>query len=445
MTVTPPAWHLTSAYAPSKRIQDLAMGRQKIGTNLVQRKKTSWPIFLFLTALVVPWTFFIGPLRLSPYRLVLLVMILPCLGIWITGRAGRIRLADILILLFSFWCTLSLAAIHGFERIVQTSGIIFIETLGPYLLARCYIRDADDFYNVASLLFRIVLVLLPFAIIEFITGQNIWRDLFAAIWPVTVDKQMPTRGGLTRVQMGFDHPILFGMCVASILAPVHLVLGYRRGFAQRSFKTAIVGAVSFVSLSAGPLVSLIVQGFLLSCSGLLRAIKMPWPVLIGILAMLSLALQVVAKRSLLDIAAGFFVFEPGSYWYRRMIWDYGVASVLKHPLYGIGFNTWERGSDMSSSVDNFWLMLAMRNGLPACLLLLLTLLSIFLPLGFKKGLDDKITAYRTAFLISMIAFFLVGWTVSFWDAAYVLFTFAMGSGIWMLDVRPEKRTLAGAR
>ena len=67
------------------------------------------------------------------------------------------------------------------------------------------------------------------------------------------------------MQMGFDHPILFGMCIASILAPVHLVLGYRRDFAQRSFKTAIVGAVSFMSLSAGPLVSLMVQGFLLSC------------------------------------------------------------------------------------------------------------------------------------------------------------------------------------
>lgn len=37
---------------------------------------------------------------------------------------------------------------------------------------------------------------------------------------------------------------------------------------------------------------------------------------------------------------------------------------------------------------------------------------IFLAVGFKKGLDDKITAYRTAFLIAMTSFFLVGWTGS---------------------------------
>ena len=72
---------------------------------------------------------------------------------------------------------------------------MFIETVGPYLLARCYIRDADDFYNVIQLLFRIVLLLLPFAIVEFVTGQDIWRDLFAAIWPVKTDSADASRDG----------------------------------------------------------------------------------------------------------------------------------------------------------------------------------------------------------------------------------------------------------
>ena len=39
----------------------------------------------------------------------------------------------------------------------------------------------------------------------------------------------------------------------------------------------------------------------------------------------------------------------------------------------------------------------------------------------------------------MTAFFLVGWTVHFWDAAYVLFLFLMGSGVWMLDVETKER------
>ena len=161
--------------------------QQKIESHRAKRKKIRWPVFLFLLALVVPWVIFIGPLRMSLYRFVLLVMVLPCLGMWMAGKAGRIRTADIALLLFSFWCTLSLIVIHGMALSVQPSGIVFIETLGPYLLARCYIRDADDFYNVIQLLFRIVVLLLPFAIFEFVSGQNISRELFAAIFPTLSD------------------------------------------------------------------------------------------------------------------------------------------------------------------------------------------------------------------------------------------------------------------
>ena len=319
---------------------------------------------------------------------------------------------------------------------IQSWGVGLIETLGPYLLARCYIRNADDFYNLIQLQFRIVILLLPFAIVEFITGKDVWRDLFAAVWPVQITAQMPSRGGLTRVQMGFDHPILFGVCIAGIFAPVHLVLGYGRGIAQRSFKTAIVGAVSFMSLSAGAVVSLAVQALLLLLIG---AIKMPWKILIGLLILIGLAIALVANRTLIDVVTSFVIFDPETYWYRKLIWEYGGASVLNHPLFGIGFNEWVRPRYMSTTIDNFWLLLAMRHGLPASFFLLLTLLSIFLALNFKKGLDDKITAYRTAFLISIVAFFLAGWTVHYWDAGYVIFMFTMGSGIWMLDVIPGER------
>ena len=158
---------------------------QKIESRRAKNKRLSWPVLLFLIGLVVPWVIFIGPLRLSVYRFVLLVMVLPCLGMLMAGKAGRTRTADIALLLFCIWCTFGLVLNHGFESSVETSGIIFVETFGPYLLARCYIRDADDFYNVIQLLFRIVVLLLPFAIFEFVSGQNILHELFAAVFPVS--------------------------------------------------------------------------------------------------------------------------------------------------------------------------------------------------------------------------------------------------------------------
>jgi O-antigen ligase len=418
--------------------------RQTIGSYRAKRQKLAWPVFLFLIALVVPWVIFVGPLRMSVYRFVLLATVLPCLCMWIAGRAGRIRLADILLLLFWFWCMLGLMVIHGMELSVQTSGIWFVETLGPYLLARCYIRDADDFYNMTQLLFRIVLVLLPFAIVEFLTGQNVLRELFAVIFP-TLSDSMPPRWGLTRVQSAFDHPILFGLCTGSVFALVHLVLGYEKNVLQRSVRTSLVGAASILSMSSGPIIAVIAQGLLLSWNSLLRVVKMRWKILVGLLAVMVLLIELVANRSLPAIVSSYLAFDQQSYWFRLLIWDYGSASVLKHPLFGVGLNEWQRPDWMPSSIDNIWLFLAVRYGLPAPLLLLLALSSIFWAVASKKGLDDRLAAYRTAYLITMMAFFLVGWTVHFWDAAYVLFLFLMGSGVWLLDVRSEERAALHVR
>jgi hypothetical protein len=423
----------------------LVLPRQRVfESRRAKRKKVHWPVALFLIALVVPWVFYFGPLRMSVYRIVLLLMLLPCLGMWIAGKAGRIRIADIALLLYSFWAMLSLTVIHGFELSFQSSGIVFIETLVPYLLARRYIRDADDFYNVVQLLFRIVVLLLPFALIEFVTGVNISRELFAMVLPTFTDS-MPARLGLTRVQSVFDHPILFGVFTCSIFALVHLVLGYKKDSLQRSFMTGIVGATSMLSVSSGPLTALVAQASLLCWNGLLGAFAFRWKLLIALLAFMSLTVQLVANRSLLDIVVTYFTFDPGSYWFRKVIWMYGTASALDHPLFGTGLGQWERPDWMGSSIDNFWLFHAVRYGLPAAFLMPLAFFSVFLPVSFKKGLDDKLVEYRTGFLITMTAFFVVAWTVHFWDANYVVFLFLMGSGVWILDVKPKERSALEAQ
>ncbi len=413
--------------------------RRTFESQRAQRKGVHWPVALFLIALVIPWVFYIGSLRLSVYRLVLLLTFLPCLIRWIGGKAGRIRIADIALLLYLFWVTLSFVVIHGWESSFQSAGIIILETMGPYLLARCYVRDAEDFYNVVRLLFRIVVALIPFAIIEFVSGVNVSRELFAIVLPTLTDA-MPTRLGLTRVQSMFDHPILFGVFTGSIFALVHLVLGYRRDTVQRFSMTAIVGATSMLSVSSGPLTALVTQGFLLFWNALLSAFRFRWILLIALVTFTSLAIELVANRSLLDIVVTHFLFDPGSYWFRKVIWTYGTASALNHPLFGTGLGDWERPPWMSPSIDNFWLLQAVHNGLPAAFLILLAFGSIFLAVGLKKGLDDKLDNYRTGFLIAMTGFFQVGWTVAFWDAAYVLFVFLMGSGVWILDVETKKKS-----
>ena len=53
-------------------------GRQTVYSPQIGEKKLAWPVCLLLIALIVPWVLPIGAMRLSLYRIVLLVMILPC-------------------------------------------------------------------------------------------------------------------------------------------------------------------------------------------------------------------------------------------------------------------------------------------------------------------------------------------------------------------------------
>ena len=54
-----------------------------------QKRGLRWPVALFLLGLLVPWEIGIDPLRLSVYRIVLLVILLPCIFAWLSGKAGR--------------------------------------------------------------------------------------------------------------------------------------------------------------------------------------------------------------------------------------------------------------------------------------------------------------------------------------------------------------------
>jgi hypothetical protein len=412
-----------------------ASRRQRRESSKAHGSRICWPVLLFLVTLMVPWVISIGSFRMSLYRIVLIVMVVPCLVMWATGRAGRIRVADISLLLFTLWATLGLVVVNGPGAAAETAGIRFIETMGAYMLARCYVRDADQFYYSVKILFRVILLLMPFAMFEFVTSRNVSHELFAMIGPTFSYPPMPPRWGLTRVQSVFDHPILFGVCTGGLLALVHLVLGYQESLPRRSFRTLIVGVTAFMSLSAGPISAVAVQAFLLAWNGALRSIKNRWTILIALFASAFLLVEAVANRSALNILVSLFVFEPGSYWFRKLIWEYGTAAALNHPLFGVGLDEWPRPAWMPPSIDNFWLIHAVLHGLPAAALMPLSFVSIVIPLAFRRGFDGKLREYRTGFLITMTALALVGWTVHFWNTTYVLVLFLLGSGVWMLDMR----------
>lgn len=401
-----------------------------------ERARLAWPARLLLISLFLPWTWHIGPLAVSPYRLVLLTMVVPCFFLWITGRAGRIRGADITLLLYCLWCAVSLMVNHGFEGSIQQAGIQFVETAGAYFVARCYIRDADIFRDAIRLLFVIVVILFPLAVLETVTNRNFLLEFLSPILPVLPIAENEMRWGLRRVQAALEHPILFGVVCGSIMALVHLALGYGEKASSRWLRTGMVSATAFLSLSAGPITALAAQGLLLFWNWMLRKYEYRWRLLGAMLSAIWITLSLVANRSVANIFLSYFSFDAQSAYFRILIWTFGTQSALNHPFFGVGLNRWDRPSWMPNSIDMFWLIHAVQYGIPAAILMFLTFLLPLLSIGLLNGLSDRLEQYRTGYMIAMFGFFLAGWTVHFWNATYVLFLFLLGSGIWMLDVRP---------
>ena len=120
------------------------------------------------------------------------------------------------------------------------------------------------------------------------------------------------------------------------------------------------------SLSSGPLLAVLVQMCLATWDRLLFFMRFRWVVL-GFLALFALLLlKILAQFHLLDFVLEHFTFNKDFADGRLVVFDYGMMEVMKHPVFGIGLSDWTRPWYRAgkSSFDNFWLLEAMRFGVP---------------------------------------------------------------------------------
>jgi hypothetical protein len=395
-----------------------------------------WTVIFFLVGLVTPWIISLGPLNLSVYRLVLLAVLLPCLVSWLSGSLRGIRFPDVALFFYCIWAGYALFAAHEGSAALQTSGILFIETMGAYLLARRFIRSAADFRGMVLAVTMVVLGLLPFALYEWVTGDKPILSALSAIFPTVEITTLTPRWGFWRVQGPFSHSIEFGLFCTSILSLTHLAWGQSCSFTTRWILSGAVTGTAFLSMSSAPITCLLFQIALIGYNNLLGQYKSRWTILWSVFVLGLVFAQLGTSQGAIKFFISNFTFDPQTGWYRVAIWDFGSASVVNHPLLGIGLADWERPRWMASdSVDNFWLLTAMRYGIPAAILLLASCIWMMVAVGRATSGDKTIETCRLAYLICMTTFMFVGATIHFSHAVYAWFMFVLGSGAWLFTER----------
>ncbi|MCO5062891.1 MAG: O-antigen ligase family protein [Rhizobiaceae bacterium] len=401
------------------------------------------PVMVFLVGLIIPWIIPLGILNLSVYRIVLLITIVPCFIAWLSGKAGPKRAVDFLVIAFWVWSAISLIATEGLVTSVEPSGIFAVETLGAYFLARVYIRTMDDFRRLILVAAAGVLLLLPFALIELVTGAKPLLSIFGLVFPTVRSTEM-FRSGLWRVQGPFDHSIIFGVNCVSIFALAFLAVGHSAYTKLR--KAVITGGIALAaifSLSSAPLAVLALQSALLSWKWVFKRMPYRWILLFSILFCCYLVVEFGSNQTPIQFYIRYFTFDMQTGWHRLWIWDYGSASVAAHPWFGIGFADWVRPWWLhSDSVDNFWLLMAMRHGIPAFAILAIAILTLSIAIGLRKSENEELNDYRVGYLIVIAGYVFAGSTVHFWAGALAWFFFLLGSGPWMLEPGAESKSAA---
>jgi hypothetical protein len=350
-------------------------------------------------------------------------------------------------ILFAAWGAIALFATTPFNSAVQSAGIFIIESLGAYLMGRSLIRNEKSFQRFLRAIFIMLLVMLPLALYETITDHPIVLDTIRPFFNVIPKGNQEPRFGLHRAQVVFEHPILYGAFASSLLGFMHYAKIVRAKPVGGIGWSLVASFASVLSLSSGALAALFVQYILIGWAKITNTIAYRWRILGAVFVSVYLIINLLSNRTPFHVIVTYLTFNTGSAYNRILIWNYGTAEVWRHPLFGIGLGDWERPSWMGSSMDNFWLVIAVRYGLPAFILLAAAFIFLFRDIGRIKGTPENIFKYRSGLFVSLGGLIVAGCTVDYWNAIYCWFLFLLGSGMWMLqeDSGDESRRISASR
>ena len=395
--------------------------------------------FLYILAVMLPVGFFAGPLYLTLLRLLLLIVVIPLTIQLLAGRFGRVMLVDVLFFLHIGWMTVALA-VNNPNLVIQNSGSTAIEFLGGYLIGRACIRSRADFIALAKALGIAVAVTLPLALAESQTGVPYLIRFIDQLPFIRSegDVNIPPRMGLERVQVIMTHPIHYGLFASSAFSLTVVALKDVMTRTRRFVLGAVILTCVFLSLSSGALLPTFVQLGLIVWAALFRGRGRPWLVLILLFVLAYVVVDLLSDRTPIRVFMSYATFSPHNAFWRGIIFDWGMRSVWAHPLYGIGLNDWVRPSYMASgSMDNFWLVMAVRYGIPGFLFLAVGYgHALFRVMLRDFGQDLVLNRLRRAWVFTFLGLTLTLSTVHVWTTMYSFVFFLFGAGMWLVTAQP---------
>lgn len=405
------------------------------GAPIASSARISGPVLAFAVLgylLLAPpqFTQEIGGFVLPPYRVFLLGGFFYVLTAILGGQL-KFRLPDTCIFLAAAWIAFALSMSMGVERAISGAGSQFVDIAVAYFFARVAIKTPRDLRMFLVLFAPGLGAIGGLIALESISHSYIVQNIASAITgrPVVLP---PINGGnfrlgLLRAPGPFPHPILAGIFLGSFLS-IYALSGLRGWPRIAGICAAVFG---FFSISSAAILAIFVGSVLLAYNWISELIvNLGWRIFLMFAAITALTVEFSTNIGLFGFISRYLAMSSWNGFYRRLIWQFGSESVQRNPLFGLGYADWARLEWMTSSVDNYWLLLAMQYGLLPPFAIILAVIVTLVKVGRQSGsqaLLDQRLLRGIAIALAVFALGLV--SVAVWLEVQAWFFMLLGIAV----------------
>ncbi|MEE9325993.1 MAG: O-antigen ligase family protein [Cocleimonas sp.] len=391
---------------------------------------------LFVLSIFVPVEFhyLVGSLRLESYRVVL-ALVLIYTFVNIRNVLKQADLIDILLFFFVILASASLIYNHGLQKGIESAGILIIEILGAFYLARLFITTPKNYYQVNMWFVTILAFLLIFSLYEAFARDRILHQWAKAITGHdALDYRLYThyyiRLGIMRTTNLFSHPILYGT-IGAIFLPFIVLLTFYKFNLNNALKAIAVFIGIITTLSSAPILAIGFQSMTAVLVRFWSGAKLFWYGIAGLILAGMILIEAFSNRGVFKLIVSHMTFNANTGYYRLLQWQYTMDDIADHPLFGIGLNDWTRPSWLNNSIDSFWLLMTLQHGLIASFIL------FFLCLYAVFHILNRVHKHHTAsqwmvksWILAFMSLILIGFTVDFFGKIQPMFFFVLGAIGW---------------
>lgn len=335
----------------------------------------------------------------------------------------EMKLYDWFFIAHVLWSAMCFLMVYGIGGGVERSGTYILEFLIVYLTARVYLREVTQFRAVILALCIMAGIAAILAFPEAISHQRYIHTFFRQLTGVYYRIDYDARMGIMRAASLFEHPILFGIFCSSLVS----LAWFTGTVKQRMIRIPVLGFGTFLSASSAPLLIFMLQIWLIILERVTRNMRSRVKVISSVVGVLSAILQFGTGRGIVGVIA-MITLSSGTTYIRRTQWQHGIDDVMRHPLFGFEPSTWTRPGWLAPSVDNYWLLMMMRSGIPSILFLAFAIFFIWRSLAKRTETDPLFRGLRIGWGLMMIAMLLGGATVAYFGKLQPLFAFYIGFG-----------------